>query len=357
MSSLRIWTAAEQVAAHLRAEITSGRLGGIMPGVLRLEAGLGVNRNTLEAALRLLEHEGLLAPQGAGRRRRIEAPASGASARPLRVAILVYEAADRKIDYMVDLKHELEVAGQVAFYAEKPLLELRMEVKRIARMVARTEADAWVVMAGSREVLEWFPGQGIPVFALFGRLRAVPVAGVGPDKPPAHAAATRHLIGLGHRRIVLLARRLRRLPKPGASEQAFLNELAAHGIEPGSYHLPDWEESVEGFHARLDALFRVMPPTALIIQEAFLFTAARNYLAGRGIRVPEDVSLVCTDNDPTFAWCRPTIAHIRWDSAPVVRRVVRWAGNVARGRKDRRQTLTPAEFVPGGTVGLVRMGG
>jgi hypothetical protein len=37
----------------------------------------------------------------------------------------------------------------------------------------------------------------------------------------------------------------------------------------------------------------------------------------------------------------------------MVRRIVRWAANVASGKKDRRQTLIPAEFVPGGTIGPV----
>ncbi len=34
-----------------------------MPGVLRLEAELGVNRNTVEGGLRILEREGLLVSQ------------------------------------------------------------------------------------------------------------------------------------------------------------------------------------------------------------------------------------------------------------------------------------------------------
>ena len=38
---------------------------------------------------------------------------------------------------------------------------------------------------------------------------------------------------------------------------------------------------------------------------------------------------------------------------PVVRRVVRWVNNVARGKNDRRQTLTKAEFVEGGAIGPV----
>jgi DNA-binding LacI/PurR family transcriptional regulator len=122
----------------------------------------------------------------------------------------------------------------------------------------------------------------------------------------------------------------------------------------GSYHLPDWEESVRGFHSRLDSLFQVTPPTALIIEEAPLFTAVQQFLSQRKLRVPQDVSLVCTDADVSFEWCRPTISHIRWDSRPIVRRIVRWAANVSTGKKDLHQSLTQAEFVQGGTIGPVR---
>ena len=88
-----------------------------------------------------------------------------------------------------------------------------------------------------------------------------------------------------------------------------------------------------------------------IIDEAPLLAAAQQFLAGSGLRVPQQVSLLCTDADPTFEWCLPTIAHIRWDSAPVVRRIVRWAAAVSTGRRDVKQTFTAAEFVPGGTTG------
>ena len=35
----------------------------------------------------------------------------------------------------------------------------------------------------------------------------------------------------------------------------------------------------------------------------------------------------------------------------MVRRIVRWATNVSRGRKDVKQSFVAAEYVPGGTVG------
>jgi DNA-binding LacI/PurR family transcriptional regulator len=228
---------------------------------------------------------------------------------------------------------------------------MRMKVARVARLVASTAADAWVVTGGSREVLEWFAARAVPAFALFGRRRGLPLAGAGPDKPPAVAAATRALLELGHRRIVLLARSGRRLPQPGASERMFLRTLAEHGIVPGPYNLPDWEETPAGFHLRLADLFRVTPPTRIIIEEARFFFAAQQFFGRHGLQVPEDVSLVCTDGDPYFEWCEPSVAHIAWDTRPVVRRIERWVANLSRGVPDLKQTPTRAKFVRGGTIG------
>jgi hypothetical protein len=67
--------------------------------------------------------------------------------------------------------------------------------------------------------------------------------------------------------------------------------------------------------------------------------------------MPQEISLVCTDEDPTFALCLPPISRIRWDSRPVVRRVVRWAASVSNGKVELRQTLGSAQFIGGGTIG------
>ena len=315
MQPLILVSAAGQVAAYLRGEVERGHWTENMPGVGWLAAELGVNHKTVEAALRLLQNEGLLENQGVGRKRRI-VPSETGVAHPLRIAILT----------------GMKVAG-------------------IRRLVARTAVDAWVIIAGSREVLEWFVEQQIPAFALFGRRDGLPIAGVGPDKLTTVTSAARCLIGLGHRRIVLLSRTERRLPEPGNSERAFLDELNAHGIATGAFNLPEWKDSAEGFHGCLEALFGLTPPSALIVDEAPFFVAAQQFLGRHRLRVPEDVSLVCTDGDRAFSWCKPAVSHIRWDTRPVLRRIVRWTNNLGRGKRDLRQTLTPAEFVPGGTIG------
>jgi DNA-binding transcriptional regulator YhcF (GntR family) len=348
METFNLLSAVEQVAGHLRSELLRGSLTGTLPGVNPLAEELGVNHKTVRAALRRLEDEGLLVEQGKGVRRRIVLPDDHAPP-ALRVALLVSDSASDR--FIVELRHLLEKAGHTPFYPEKTLQDLGMGAKRVARFVRRIQADAWVVVSGSREVLRWFAQQQTPAFALAGRRAGLPIAGVGPDKAPVFAELTRHLIALGHRRISALCRRPIRRPQPAESLCALIGELEAAGIATGEFNLPDWEESREGFERALDSLFGRTPPTALVLDEPYLYYATYHFLARRGLRVPQDVSLVCTDGDPGFVWCQPSVAHFHWDQRPVLRRIVRWTANVARGEDDRRQSLTKAEFVAGETVG------
>jgi LacI family transcriptional regulator len=165
------------------------------------------------------------------------------------------------------------------------------------------------------------------------------------------AEATRHLISLGHRRITLLTRRAVRIPNPAAGISTYLETLQQHGLQTSDFNLPDWEETNAGFHECLRSLFKATPPTALIVDEATYFIATMQFLLKHHLSVPDDVSIISTDDDVALSRCDPPVACIRWDSRPVVRRIVSWAANVSRGKADFTQTLTPAEFVPGGTVG------
>lgn len=350
MKSLRRLSLAEQTADYLRERLLSGHWGGKLPGVNPLCAELQVSQATVRAAFRQMEAEGLIAAGGVGRSRTVAAPGTSAVRRGLRVGILLHEACDR---HPVEIRHGLEGAGHSVFLARKSQVELGYDLRRIVRHVGESPADAWVVVAGTREVLAWFATQPVSVFALFGRRGGFAIAGAGPDKLPAYLSATRELMRLGHRRIALICLKPRRLPEPGTLERAFLAELAAHGIRTGDFNLPDWEETPAGFHRMLASLFHHTPPTALLLDDVALIVATQQFLAGRDLHVPEQVSLVCTDHDDSFDWCQPAIAHMRWNSQSLVRRVVQWANAVSRRRVDLRQTLFPAEFVRGGTIGPV----
>lgn len=343
---------ADQVTEHLRTEILSGRWSGTLPGKHQLAAELGVNNKTVEGALRQLEQTGLLLPQGPGRKRLINTRRRSSTSRALRIVQLLNELPhDQKSELYLGITQAVTDVGHSPTIAQKSLDELRFDPERVARLVRETVADAWIIYGGSRGVLEWFADQPVPAFALFGHRIGIKIPAVSPDKPPAVAEATRHLIALGHRRIVLLCRKIRRLPQPGLSETVFLETLRTSGCRVGEYNLPNWEETNAGFQDCLSSLFHATPPTALIVDEVPYFIAAMQFLLARGIRVPSDVSIISTDDDIAFAHCEPAITRMTWDLNPVVNRIVIWASNVSTGKPDFTQTLTPAEFVPGGTIG------
>lgn len=339
----------EQVAAYLRTELIRGRWGGTIPGRNQLAELLGVNRKTIDAALKLLEQEGVLVNQGPRRKRKVVLP-QGAAA-PMRIANLLYDPDSRQLPSVLEQQHLLEEAGHTPFFTEQTLTKLQMKLPRVRRLVAETEADAWIVHSGSREILAWFAEQPIPVFARFGRWQGLPIPAVVPNKPLALKELTQRLLELGHRRIVMLCMWERRNPEPGETEQTFLDTLEAHGIQTGPYNLPDWEGNREGLQDILESLFKLTPPTALVLASPILHAAVFQFLARQGLRVPEDVSLISTDHQPEHGWCDPPISHVAWDTRPILHRIVRWANNVSQGKTDLRQTLTPATFVEGGTIG------
>lgn len=342
----------EQLASHLRDQLFAGRWLKELPGTPSLSAQLGVDRKTIMAAMKILEAEGLLESQGAGRPRRITLPRK-ASGKQLKVHFIPYEQNDLQRDFVIDLLNEIRAAGHSVTASKKSLISMGMNVDRVAKYVSEHSANAWLTLAASREVLEWFAALDQPAFALFGRRRMVPIASVGPNKEAAMRAAVRRLVDLGHRRIVLMAREERRKPSPGHIERMFLSELKRHDINPGPYNLPEWQDNPSSFHECLDSLFKHTPPTALILDEAQFFVAAQQHLASSDLVAPRDVSLMCSDTHPLFDWCRPAISHISWDSRPVVNRILRWVNQLTRGKNERKTYYTPAEFVEGGTIGPV----
>jgi DNA-binding transcriptional regulator YhcF (GntR family) len=356
MKDVRIRSASGQFAEYLKEQIRHRKWTNTMPGESWMVTHLQVGRGTVRAALAQLEEEGILSPCGQGKRRRIVMSEDAFATRRIRVRIFLYEKQDRGDIDSSSLLAELLEAGMDADFAGKSLKELGMQVDRVARYVKQNPADAWVVTAASRAVLEWFSGQPTPSLAMYGRHNELPIAAAYPIMVLGQTAAVQRLIDLGHKRIVMLTREERRKPQLSRPEQMFIDQLEAAGIATGDYNLPDWEESREGLGRLLDHLFRFSAPTAMYFQEAQLFIAARSHLANRGIVAPRDVSLVVSDHDPCFAWHTPIPSHIHWDYRSVVRRVVRWVNNVAAGKKDQRKIGTESEFVEGGTIGPVPRG-
>lgn len=345
-----ILSPSEQLATYLREQLFKGRWTSPLPGTPTLAAELEVDRKTITAALKSLEAEGLLQPQGAGRARKIILPKSRPSNRLL-IRMIPYENLDQQRPFILEAIHLIQELGHTVSMTERSLSYLGMEPERVANYVMEQEADAWITNSASREVLQWFSSWNKPSFSIFGRRRGIPIASIGPDKLDAIRKVVRRLIQLGHRRIVYLAREERRKPLPGELEREFLKELKSHNIPSGPYNLPDWEDNPDSFHECLDRLFQHTPPTALILDEVQFFIATQQYLSLRNIAAPRDVSLVSSDSHAMFDWCQPQISHIHWQTDPIAGHLVRWVHQISLGKNEREASYIPAKFIEGGTIG------
>ena len=352
MKPFRSQSTSEQLADHLRREIQSGSISGVMPGIQNLVKSLGVNSIAVNRAVQQLEQEGLVISQGK-RRKRLIASDLVSSKESLRVGFLHYDVQNElRFDSLL-VRQALIDAGHTPVVPPKNMSELGMNLQRIQRMVESTNVDAWVVYAGSKELLDWFHELQKPAFAIYGRLRSTSLPGIGIRKLHIDEQLIDRLVELGHRRIVCIVREERRIPHYGIAEQLFLKHLESHGIQTGPYNIPDWEESPGGLAAGLDRLLEHTPPTAMMVCDPVLFHATQLHLAHRGFKAPDKISLFCDDYSESFDWATPSIAHLRWDHRPIIRRVIEWTKNLTTGREDSKRSFIKAEFVDGETIGPI----
>lgn len=351
MASKGFFSVTEQVAQILREGLKHGRWRGTIPGRNRLATELGVNHKTADAALKMLENEGLLASRGAGREREIILAENLFSQSSLNIKILLYDKSDAHSEHIMQINFQLKERGHHVTYAEKSLLNLHFDVRRVARMVEKNDADAWIIISGPGAVLEWFAARTIPAFALFGRNANLHIPSLNTVKQHATTEALNRLVELGHRRIVLLTGEEHRKPAPGRFETWFLGQLENMGIKVGAYNLPDWENNRRSLHRCLDSLFGHTPPTALFINDPLFFFVTLQHLSGMGFAAPRDLSLVIMEDHPAFEWFDPEVSLISTSTHRWVPRVVEWVDNIAKGKEDYRKTMIHSKFIEGGMIG------
>ncbi|MFD0892471.1 substrate-binding domain-containing protein [Luteolibacter ambystomatis] len=344
----------EQTALHLQQGIDSGRWKGAMPGVVRLAGDLGVSKDTAVAALALLEARGSIVSRGRGKRREVVGGTSRPIIRSLRVGLLLREELGKSValtqEIFLRLMHDLEALGHKPVFAPKSQGDLGLDPARIGRMVRKCGADAWVISGAPVEVLDWFNQQGPPFIVLGGRHGGYPLAMASVSSLNAIRESVDRLIGLGHRRIVLVCLPDWVRPVPGRMMNWFFEHLRAAGLPASEYNAPYHETTPEGFERLLESLFQLTSPTALIVPNMHYAFATISFLAARGLSVPRDVSLVVRSSDPVFDWGRLRIAYFHCPADPLIRRVLRWVEACSKGAPDFEEMSVDAVLVPGDSI-------
>jgi DNA-binding LacI/PurR family transcriptional regulator len=143
-----------------------------------------------------------------------------------------------------------------------------------------------------------------------GALDGLDVPSVGVDERHAGHLATQHLIDLGHRSIGYAAGPADYLPTREKAEGR-AEALAAAGLDPDGLvaHAPF---SVEGGQAALRELLERSRerPTAVMCSSDIMAIGVLREAHARGLRVPEDLSIVGFDGIDAVAWVDPPLTTI-----------------------------------------------
>ena len=151
-------------------------------------------------------------------------------------------------------------------------------------------------------------------FVMLEREVALPAGTVGADHASGTRQATRYLLDLGHRRIAMVS---------GGSDNRVGRDrvrgfLAAHeeaGLLPDTSLIRRDSFSEEyGFHQAQLLLDLPEPPTAIVILGQHLLRGVLSAVRRKGIAIPQQLSLIVSNDSELAQLATPAISVIRYDS-------------------------------------------
>ena len=176
------------------------------------------------------------------------------------------------------------------------------------------------------------PSFGAPVVAVDPHTGSDQVPTVDADNRRGAQLATQHLLDLGHRRIGFISGRVdlesARLRELGYTEtfQAGGLQVDPDLVRTGSY------EAEESHAAAAELLSLPDPPTALFAANDLSAIAVMETAASRGLRVPEDLSVVGFDDVPESAMVKPGLTTVHQPIQEMGERAVQILVGLLAGR-------------------------
>lgn len=183
--------------------------------------------------------------------------------------------------------------------------------------------DGVIVLAartGDQQLLEEF-NRSVPVVLASRPLEHTPLCQVIHDNEQGGRLVAEHLRALGHRRVAQLEGPADVLNFPRRA-LGFRSVVTAHGMHeievPGRADRPSLEEGRRLMALLLETSPEV--PTAVFAHNDLMALGALAVLRERGVRVPDDISLVGYNDMPLVAHVAPPMSTVRYNSAEVGRR-------------------------------------
>lgn len=314
----------------LREAIASGRWQDELPGERRLCEEWHISRPTLRAALNALASEGVITiSQGKPTRVAQQAAATVKSApKTLTVGLLSPEPLHAMPPFALLWVDELR--SQLA--SEGHLLQIHVgrawsggknPARALASLTGTVPATTWVLYRSTEAMQKWFEERQVPCVVVGSLFKGIHLPSVDRD----YRAVCRHAVGAfaarGHQRICLLIQEPQ-YAGDRASEAGFEEGLQAAAGRQVTGYIQRHDGSREGLLKALDRMLSARQrPQALIIARSSYALTVCTALLQRGLRIPQDMAIICRDDDSFLDETVPQIARYSITASTFAKRVFR----------------------------------
>lgn len=345
----------ERVSDTLMEEMARGQWKEWLPQERSLAQSLGISRNTLRAALVRLRKQGLVEPiRGQGYRVVKKAGAKPKKTTPKSntVVILSPEPLDWLRPTLGVLIDELRVflfkAGLTLEVHNGKHYYRSGSPQLLAKLVAQHPAICWILIRASERVQHWFDDQKIPCLISGSAFPGVKLPSLDVDQYAVGAHAAGRLLGLGHRHLLLVLEGY--TAGMNACERGFCGvvEKSSGATVSTLYHSPNIQEIRQ---LLVKTMSKKQRPTGILVTNSYYYLTVSGILHQMGLRVPEDVSLMCTDSDHFLPFMVPEASHYDFSHETFARKLSQKVKKIVHGQPlQQRETRIFPSFVPGASI-------
>ena len=303
-------TLIDQIEQEVRQRLAAGLWREQLPSERRLCLELRVGRNSLRAALAMLEKQGIVAIEpGVGIKCREQPIREGVQSERT-IALLSPVPLEQLrphqtlwIDEFRGLLAESDTA--MRFHCEPRCFRPKSQTV-LAKLVNQNASSCWVLIRSTVSMQGWFQRSG---------MRCV-IAGScheGIDLPYVdlnHHATCRHaaitFLRMGHRRIAFLTHTAENAGDK-QSELGFMEGVTEHRDRTAVgtvLYINNDKSCTSRLLSRL--MERKDAPTAILVNQSYHYLTTFSMLLQLGKAIPRDVSLICRDHDTFLSFLEPT---------------------------------------------------
>jgi DNA-binding LacI/PurR family transcriptional regulator len=344
-----------QILAVLKDGIRAGLWKGQLPGEMALCERLQVSRVTLRAALDHLQREKWCTARQGKRRSILFSPLQDPETRRRDAVVLLSPLPLQKLPasamFWVDsLRGHLATAGYHLEFVSSAAAYSHHPQGTLESLVHKSQAAGWVLYVSTEPLQQWFSQRALPCVICGSRHAEVRLCSVDID----YGATCSHAAGLlaarGRKQLALLMPRSQQAGNL-ESERGFLEAVQR---QPGvKGHVAHHDGTVPAICATLDRLLQSQwPVNGLVVAKPAHVATAVTHLLRRGVKLPQDLSLISRDDDPLLEYLVPIVARYHVQPAVFARKICRLVIDVVQsGARRRRDSRVMPTLIQGETLG------